>query len=253
MVGFQTANEYLGNKPLVETPHIYKNNKDNTFTDVTNEVGFGNRVCYSMGANFGDLDNDGWLDFYLGTGAPDFRSVVPNRMFHNDEGKYFSEVTFSGGFGHIQKGHGVSWGDIDNDGDQDIYIVIGGALEGDGFASTLFRNPGNNNKWITLLLEGSTCNKSAIGARIKISVTDDENKQRDIYSICSTGGSFGSSSLQQEIGLGKAIKINSIEIIFPDGKNMATVYNNVEMNKFYKIKQGKDQPEEIIRKSFAFK
>src|SRR5205085_11190382 len=123
LVGYDAANEYLGNKPIAETPHIYRNNHNNTFTDVTKEVGFENRVCYTMGSNFGDLDNDGWLDFYLGTGTPDYRAIVPNRMFHNDAGKFFSEVTYSGGFGHIQKGHGVAWGDIDNDGDQDIYMV----------------------------------------------------------------------------------------------------------------------------------
>ena len=253
-VGFDAANEYLGNKPIDETPHIYRNNRDNTFTDVTKELGFENRVCFSMGSNFGDLDNDGWLDFYLGTGTPDYRSIVPNRMFHNDAGKFFSEVTYSGGFGHIQKGHGVAWGDIDNDGDQDIFITIGGAVEGDSFSSALFRNPGNKNNWITLLLQGtsSTCNRNAIGARIKINVTESDDKSRDIYATCSTGGTFGSSSLQQEIGLGSAKKINSIEIIFPDGKNIPEVYKNVEMNKFYKAVQGKGNLDEVIRKTFTF-
>lgn len=250
LVGYDAANEYLGNKPLADVPHIYRNNKNNTFTDVTNETGFEKRVCYSMGANYGDLDNDGWTDFYLGTGSPDYRSLVPNRMFHNDVGKFFSEVTYSGGFGHIQKGHGVAWGDIDNDGDQDIYIKIGGAVEGDVFQSALFENPGSGNNWITLKLEGTTGNRSAIGARIKISVTDADDSQRTIYVTCSTGGSFGCSSLQQEIGLGRAKKIDSVEIIFPDGKNITKVYKNVEMNKFYRVVQGKEKLEVTPKKSY---
>ena len=79
-----------------------------------------------MGANFGDLDNDGFLDLYVGTGAPDLNTLVPNRMFRNAGGRVFQDVTTSGGFGHLQKGHGIAFGDLDNDGDQDIYEVIGG-------------------------------------------------------------------------------------------------------------------------------
>ena len=73
-----------------------------------------------MGANFGDLDNDGWLDAYFGTGMPDMRTLLPNRMMRNDGGTRFVDVTSSGGFGTVQKGHGISFGDIDHDGDQDI-------------------------------------------------------------------------------------------------------------------------------------
>ena len=79
-----------------------------------------------MGSNFGDIDNDGWPDIYLGTGAPDLNLLIPNRMFRNAEGKFFQDVTTAAGVGHLQKGHAVAFGDIDNDGDQDIYEVIGG-------------------------------------------------------------------------------------------------------------------------------
>ena len=91
---------------------------------------------YGMGSNFGDLDNDG-TDFYIGTGSPEFTSVVPNRMFRNQDGINFEEVTSAGGFGHIQKGHGVGFADLDNDGDQDIYTVLGGAYEGDNYYDLL--------------------------------------------------------------------------------------------------------------------
>ena len=252
-VGFDAANEYLGKKALAQTPRLYKNNKDNTFTDVSVELGFENRVVYAMGVNYGDLDNDGWLDFYLGTGSPDYRSISPNRMFHNDEGKFFSEVTYSGGFAHIQKGHSVEFADINNDGDQDIYLEIGGGVEGDVFPNVLFENPGNNNKWIALLLEGTSSNRGAVGARIKITVLTNENKQREIYTTCSTGGSFGSSSIQQEIGLGDATRIQAIEIVFPDGKNKVETYKNLELNNVYRLKQGDLLPKRLERKTFSFK
>jgi hypothetical protein len=63
--------EYIGQKDQAkgERPRLYRNNKDGTFTDVTREARL-DQLLLTMGANFGDLDNDGWLDFYLGTGAP---------------------------------------------------------------------------------------------------------------------------------------------------------------------------------------
>jgi hypothetical protein len=63
-------------------------------------------------------------------------------------------VTASGGFGHLQKGHGVSFADLNNNGHQDIFTVIGGALEGDVYMNALFKNPGNDHNWITLTFEG---------------------------------------------------------------------------------------------------
>ena len=94
-----------------------------------------------MGLNYGDLDNDGWLDFYLGTGNPDFDTLVPNRMFRNDGGRRFQDVTTAGGFGHLQKGHGVAFGDVDNDGDQDVFEEMGGAYQSDRAYSALYENP----------------------------------------------------------------------------------------------------------------
>ena len=74
------------------------------------------KVIPTMGLNFGDLDNDGWLDFYLGTGNPDLGSLIPNRMFRNAGGRSFQDVTTAGNFGHLQKGHAICFGDFDNDG-----------------------------------------------------------------------------------------------------------------------------------------
>ena len=78
---------------------------------MTKEVGL-DMVFAAMGSNFGDFDNDGYLDFYLGTGEPNLAMLVPNRMFKNVEGKRFAEITSSSGTGHLQKGHGVACGDL---------------------------------------------------------------------------------------------------------------------------------------------
>lgn len=244
------ANEYLGNSTRAAMPRLYENKGDGTFDDVTKKVNL-EKVLYSMGSNYGDLDNDGYSDFYVGTGDPDFRALMPSRMFRNDSGRSFQEVTTSGGFGNIQKGHGVSFADLDHDGDQDIFMVMGGALKGDTYLNLLFENPGHENHWLTLDLEGVMSNKSAIGTRIKIIVEGSDGDQREIHKTVSTGGSFGSSSLQQEIGLGDAETIRSVTVTWPaTGKTQ--VFSDLEMDTFYKIKEG-EKPVSRSRSAFSLK
>lgn len=233
-VAREAALEYMGLPREAETPRLFHNNGDNTFSDVTAAVGL-DKVMYGMGANFGDLDNDGWLDFYIGTGAPDYRSLVPNRMFRNVDGQRFEEVTMNG-FGHIQKGHGIAFGDLDNDGDQDIYEVMGGAFEGDVAQNVLYENPGFDRSWITLVLEGAESNRSAIGASIHVSAVRADGTPRELYRMVSTGGSFGAESLQQEIGLDDAQGAVDVEINWPNGKR--EVFNSLPVNKVIRIIEG---------------
>src|SRR5262249_20660034 len=181
---------------------LYHNNHDGTFTDVAKQAGV-HKLMWGMGINYGDLDNDGWLDFYVGTGNPELAFLTPNRMFRNNEGKGFQEVTTAGGFGHLQKGHGISFADLRNFGKQDIFESMGGIYDGDTAYDVLYENPGFENHWITLKLEGVRSNRSAIGARIKV-LTTEEGKDRTTYRTVGTGGSFGANPLRQEIGLGRA-------------------------------------------------
>jgi hypothetical protein len=244
------AAEYLGLPVDVEMPRLYRNNRDGTFSDVTRAARL-DRVMYAMGSNLGDLDNDGYLDIYIGTGAPDFRTVYPNRMFRNAEGRFFQDVTSSGRFGHLQKGHGVSFADIDNDGDQDVHAVIGGAYEGDAFQNVLFENPGHGNRWITLRLEGVTSNRSAIGARLKLTV-ETEDGPRHIHATVGTGGSFGSSSLRQEIGLGQAQSLSRIEVFWPATRTTQR-FENVPMDRFYAVREGDPVLHPLDARPFRFR
>ena len=235
------AADYLeiGKRGEGKTPRLYRNRGDGTFEDVAHEARV-DTVLMTMGCNFGDLDNDGWLDFYAATGSPDYRSLVPNRMFRNVGGRYFQDVTTSGGFGHLQKGHGVAFGDIDNDGDQDVFLKVGGAFSGDTFQSALFENPGHGNHWITLKLVGVHSNRAAIGARIKVTI-DELGASREIHATVTSGSSFGGSSLQQEIGLGQASRIRSIEITWP-ATGRRQVFDDVAMDRFVEIREGDPRP-----------
>lgn len=211
--------EMLGqrDKAVGERARLYRNNQDGTFTDVSAKVGL-DRLLLSMGGNFGDLDNDGWLDIYLGTGAAPLHNVVPNRMFRNDGGRRFQDVTISGGFGHLQKGHAVAFGDVDNDGQVDVFENIGGAMVGDKFYSVLFKNPGHAGHWLKLALQGTTSNRFGVGARIRVRTVDAQGRPRDIHRTVGSGGSFGASSLRMQIGVGPATTVSEIEVRWPGGK-----------------------------------
>jgi hypothetical protein len=220
---------------------LYRNNHDGTFTNVADQAGLTTNV-FAMGSNFGDIDNDGFLDMYLGTGNPDFKSLIPNKMFRNMNGNRFVEVTASARVGHLQKGHGVSFADMDNDGDQDIYIEMGGAYPGDAYPSSFFLNPGqNDNRWVCLQLEGRQSNRAAIGSQVKLSFTEC-GISRTVYRDVNSGGSFGSSPLRREIGIGQATSIDRIEIHW-HGSGKTSIFRNVKPNLFYKIREGDDRLE----------
>jgi hypothetical protein len=239
---------YLGMQPNSEPMKIYRNLGNGTFRDVTKELQ-ADRSFMTMGFNFGDIDNDGYIDLYLGTGNPSYASIVPNVMLRNKEGKAFVDVTGASGTGELHKGHAVAFADIGRNGNEDLLTVIGGAIEGDKHAFRFFENPGNGNDWINLKLVGVKTNRSAIGARIKVTVVNQGNKSRSIYRTVGSGGSFGASPLEQHIGLGKSAKIQNIEISWP-ASNTRQTFDSVEKNQFVEIKELEKNYKKLERKSF---
>jgi FG-GAP-like repeat/ASPIC and UnbV len=215
-------------KGLMGQPHsrtankLYHNEGGKRFVDETRSAGLD--MCFAtMGSNFADFDNDGWLDFYLGTGEPSYATLIPNRMFKNVEGRRFAEITASSGTGLLQKGHAVACGDFDRDGDVDIFAQTGGAVDGDKYHNVLFENPGQGRKSLTLRLIGKKTNRAAIGARIK--VTTAGTKPLSIHRHVSSGSSFGANTLEQTIGLGDAARA-AVEVYWPTSKT-TQMFNDV--------------------------
>lgn len=244
------AMEILGHVNDGSKMYLYHNNHDGTFSDVSAAAGL-NKTVFAMGSNFGDIDNDGFLDMYLGTGNPDYKSLTPNKLFRNMGNGKFADVTVSGRVGNLQKGHAVAFNDLNNDGNVDIFIEVGGAYMGDIFNNSLYLNPGqNNNRWIKLQLEGTDSNRSAIGTKIKVSFKEN-GVPRSVYRIVNSGGSFGASSLRMEIGVGESTIIDQIELIWPKSQKKQ-LFKNVQPNQCIKIIEGKKEYSKVNIKKVVF-
>lgn len=208
-----SAASALGLPIQADLPRLYRGNGTGGFDEVGEQYNL-RTPSLPMGSNFADVNGDGYLDFYLGTGDPDFMNLMPSQMYLNQSGKSFADVTTSGGFGNLQKGHAIAFADFDNDGDLDIFAQMGGAFPGDRYNDSFYENPGFGNHWLTLKLVGIKSNRSAIGARIRVTLPQ-PGSPAVIYRHVNSGGSFGANSLRQNIGIGNATEIAKLEILWP--------------------------------------
>ena len=233
-------------------PKLYKQTAPMQYEEVGMQMGL-TEIAFTMGCNYGDINVDGYLDFYLATGNPLYQALVPNKMYLNIEGKRFEDVSYAGGFANIQKGHGVSFADLDHDGDEDIYVVIGGAFDGDIYFNCLFENPNHeNNNWLVLKLEGTTANKAAIGARVAISIQEN-GQERMLYRTVNAGASFGNNTLALELGLRKATAVNWVKVQWPCKDCPDQQFTGMEINKAYKIVEGENKVKEMEYRAVKLK
>lgn len=233
------ARDYLKMPATVEPDAFYFGSEDGGFEDRREQLGF-RRVTEPMGVNTGDIDNDGFLDFYIGTGYVDYEGLMPNLLFHNEGGERFTDITFSARVGHLQKGHGISLADFDNDGDLDIFAVMGGWFSGDAFARAVFSNPGTESNWLFIKLRGKESNRFGIGCRICATITDQEGHSRKIYRWMDSGGSFGANPLRVHIGLANDQKLDTLEVLWPKTGAVQT-FPNIDANQFIEISEDSDQ------------
>jgi hypothetical protein len=208
-----------------------------TFIDNPGEIAPATRLLSGWGSKFFDYDNDGDPDLILANGHPDDMIEVqslrvkykePLLLFENVNGKYKNVSSISGPvFSKDFPARGLSAGDYDNDGDLDILII------NNGEAPILLRNDGGNrNNWIGLQLVSTRSNPGAVGAIITWAA---EGVKRSRLKI--GGGSFLSSHDPREIlGLGKATKIDNVEIKWPSGR--VDKLASIPLNKYIKVVEG---------------
>ncbi len=238
------GNFEMGRPSKAGLPRLYRNLGSGSFQDVTADTHL-DRAILPMGASFGDLDNDGWLDIYLGTGDSLYQSLLPNRMFRNAGGRAFEDVTTAGDFGHLQKGHAVAFADLRGTGFEDIFEEMGGALPGDTYQSALYRNPGNANHSVTLILEGVKSNRPAVGARIDLAVQTSTHGTRHIFRTVGYGSSFGGNPFRQHVGLGPATHIQDVTIRWPSG--IVDHHANLKADQTYRIPEGGQPQLQLLR------
>jgi hypothetical protein len=215
---------------------LYQNQKDLTFIDRPGEIGTATRLLSGWGLRFFDYDNDGDADLILANGHPDDMVEIqslkvkykePLLMFENVNGTYKNVSAISGSaFGKDFPARGLSVGDYDNDGDLDVLIINNGA------APVLLRNEGGNqNNWVGLNLVATKSNPMAVGATITWDAGGVKYRR-----LKTAGGSYLSSHDPREIlGIGKATKIDSIEIKWPSGR--VDKIANPPIRKYIKVEE----------------
>jgi tetratricopeptide (TPR) repeat protein len=241
----ENARSYMRLPFNAKTMKLYRNLGNGRFEDATVQANMA-KVFMPMGSNFGDIDNDGFLDIYLGTGSPSYAALKPSVLLRNKDGKSFVDVTASSGTGEMHKGHGVAFADLDNDGDEEIVFKVGGATPGDAHAFRLFENPGHGNDWLALNLVGVKTNRAAIGARITVTVENAAGARRTIHRTVNSGGSFGASPLQQHIGLGRSARIVTLEVFWPVS-NTRQRFTSVAKNQLVEIRELADTARSVAR------
>ena len=158
------------------------------------------------------------------------------RTSSTSNGDRFKDATFSAGVGHLQKGNGVAFGDLDDDGDLDLFCQVGGWFQDDGFSNVLFENPGNANHWLGIELEGVRDNRFGVGARLRARLVGPRGEY-DVYRTVGAGAMNGCNPLRAHLGLGDATRIVFLEVSWPVGGEVERL-EGVPLDATIRVRQG---------------
>jgi enediyne biosynthesis protein E4 len=223
-----------------DTCNLYHNNGDGTFSDVTFASGIGiNNQYVAWGCAFIDYDNDGWSDIFQVNGHvyPEIGGHEIGQSFKNPRLVYknlgngqFKDVSPAMGTGVTERfsSRGAAFGDYDNDGDIDVLI-----LNMNDLPSLLRNDGGNQQNWIKIKLIGTRCNRSAIGARVRV-LTGSHAQMDEVRSGSSV---MSQSDLRLHFGLGKTQIVDLIEVRWPTTQKFER-FTQVKANQILMIREG---------------
>ncbi len=209
---------------------LYRNDGEDIFTDVAVATGTDDPLGWGISCNAGDVDNDGWEDFFVTNGFSPM--TTPNVLFRNLGGT-FTDATAALG-GAAVDGRGVAFADYDRDGDLDLMLTTDGDVD-----NRLWRNDTiNSNHWVVLNLVGTSSNRSAIGARIEVTTP-----LGTVVKEVSGGAGRGSqNSLPVEFGLGAAAGIDQITIRWPNRTTQFVHAAQLGVDRYITVIEGQTIP-----------
>jgi hypothetical protein len=222
---------------------VYINNKDETFHDASEKTGVARdtKLMSGWGLKYFDYDNDGIVDLLLANGHPDdmidnysmqVKYKEPLLLYHQGKDGKLKNVSETAGpvFQKQFAARGLAVGDYDNDGALDVIIGING-----GPPVLLHNNAAKGNNWLGLKLEGVTCNRDAIGARIIVKAGGIARTR-----LKNNGGSYLSShDLREVFGIGDATHIDELEIHWPAPSKHIEKLSNLAPNRYIHVVEGK--------------
>ncbi|OLC98889.1 MAG: RNA-binding protein [Acidobacteria bacterium 13_1_40CM_4_58_4] len=209
-----------------DTPSLYHNLGGANFEDTTFQGGLGKHTQYlGWGCCFFDMDNDGWSDILICNGHvyPEVEQLkteagYPQRklLYKNLRNGRFDDVSYDAGPGISVPvaARGCAFGDFDNDGDLDVVVNTV-----NDFPQLLRCDSRIGNNWIKIKTIGTKSNRSGIGARIKCitHLPSEKSLHPQIDEVRSGGGYFSQNDLRVHFGIGKADKVELLEIRWPSG------------------------------------
>jgi hypothetical protein len=222
---------------------VYQNNKNETFQDIAQVHGVARatRLLSGWGLKYFDYDNDGEVDLILANGHPDdmidnysmqVKYREPILLFHQGDDHKLHNVSDQAGpaFQRYFAARGLAVGDYDNDGALDVLIGNNGAAP-----LLLKNNAAKGNKWLGLKLEGTQCNRDAVGAKIYWTAGGKKRSR-----LKNNGGSYLSSHDPREVlGICSAANIDELEIHWPAPSKQVDKLTNLPINRYVRVVEGK--------------
>jgi len=229
-----------------DTPSLYHNVGAGNFEDATFTAGLGAHTQFlGWGCGFFDMDNDGWPDILICNGHvyPEVEQLKTEAgyaqrklLYKNLRNGHFDDVSFQAGSGISapSTSRGAAFGDFDNDGDIDVVINCV-----NDYPQLLRCDSKLANNWIKVRTVGTKSNRSGIGARLTCvtQAPGDLKPHRQIDEVRSGGGYFSQSDLRVHFGLGKAEKVDSLEIRWPSGQ--VDALKDIKANQVVYVEDGK--------------